>query len=343
MQNPEVVTVVADGIVYGGWESVSVSAAMNEAVRDFSIATTEHRGEWKFPPGTAIQIYANADLLVDGFTNAYDTSGSATSHGITIKGRGKGQDFVDSAAVHPTGYFEKKKPDEIAKAIDHWGVIRSEIPLEPIEYWQLEQGETAFSTVERALRPQGGTMMGAADGSIRMTNASKARRQWAVLQEGLNIKTWQASLTDDKRHSDYTVKAQNRTGLGDPALRIAESVRDEMVKRYRPWIGVLEMDGTRAMAKARATAEKERAAGISVSATIGVQGFRDDAGDLFEPNRLIFVFAPILMKLEQDMLIERVDWSQDNGGGSTTSMGLVDPRTYKGQGDGQAKSDPAWG
>jgi prophage tail gpP-like protein len=48
------------------------------------------------------------------------------------------------------------------------------VPLDKVRYWQVAPGETVFRNLERILRPQGATLMGEADGSVKITNASKA-------------------------------------------------------------------------------------------------------------------------------------------------------------------------
>lgn len=344
MNNEELITVWAGGTPYRGWKKVDIDAAINEAARTFTLGTTEEEGEWAFPPGTAVRIFAGGDLVVAGYTNDYSANGDAAAHEITIKGRGKGQDFVDSAADHKTGYWEKKKPDEIAKDLDKFGVgIKARIPLEAVPYWQIAQGETAFENVERLLRQVGATMMGMPDGSIEITDASVAKRHAGALIEGANIKRWQVSLSDRDRHSKYTVKGQGRKGTGPAALRVKETADDTDVGRYRPKLLIHEGDTDPKRARKRAEHEKERAAGESIKGQVEVVGWRDDAGQLWTPNRLIYVESPRFMHLQQDMLIEKVSFEQADGQGSIAKLGLVDPRTYKGkQGRKGKKSDKAW-
>lgn len=352
MLNVEVVTVTAGGAPYGEWEKVTVSAALNEAVRTFTIETTEHPFQMHFPPGTPVQIFANGDLLVDGYVNNYEGSGDHKSRRIAIKGRGKGQDFVDSSAEHDTGYFENQTPEDAAKALNKWGIgIRSKVKLDKVPYMQIKQGESPFSFVERYLRPEGVSMMGEANGDISLTNASVARAHFGILMEGFTIKSYQVSITDGSRHSKYIVKGQRRTGTGAASLRVKKESSDSGVKRHRPKIMANETDTDDGRAKKRATHERDRGAGKSVQAAVQTQGFRDFAGQLFEPNRLIYVHSPRLMHLVQTMLIEKVEWSQDKAG-SLSQLTLVDPRAYKGKGGGKGsapgapatdeESDKAW-
>ena len=125
--NPEYITAVIGGAPYSGWSSVQVVAAINQAARTFSLLTTEISfgaiaSSYEFPPGTEVAIYANGDLVVQGFTNEYEPSGDARSHQIRINGRGKGQDAVDSSAEHKTGEWKDKTPAQIAQDLDKWGL-----------------------------------------------------------------------------------------------------------------------------------------------------------------------------------------------------------------------------
>lgn len=350
MLNVERIEITAGGARYDEWEKVSVIAAIDEAVRQFSIETTERSGSFRFPPGTPVTITANGELVVDGFTNAYEASADAKTHRISIRGRSKGQDFVDSSADHSTGQFQNRKPDDIATELNKWPIaIVADVPLEPIENAQLMPGESPFQMIERYLRPEGVSMMGAPNGDIHLTNASVAQSHYGILMEGHTIKSFQISLTDGSRHSRYIVKGQRRKGTGAAALRIKREAKDPAVKRDRPKVLANETDTDDRRATSRAEHERERAAGNSVQASVQTQGWRDFAGKIFSPNHLIYVHAPTLMHMSETMLIKSVELTQDKSG-SLTSLHLVDPRAFKGRGSGgnvpgrpkKAETDPAW-
>ena len=350
--NPEFVVVKAGGNDYDGWERVTVSASIKEAARQFALETTEgsplFEQAWSFPPGTPIQIEANGVLMVDGYVNRYAPRISAIDHRITITGRSKAQDFVDCAAVYEPGYWVNKTPLEIGRDLDKFGVgITADVPLEPIPYFQIYQGETAFEALERAIRHQGVTAMGEPAG-IRLTNAKAAKRHSSGLIEGYNIRTAHATLSDDERYSEHTVKGQGRHGKGEQSLRVKERWRDTGVKRYRPRIIILEGDTDPKRALKRAEVEANRSQGLSVRAEIVTQGWRDDAGTVWTPNYLVHVYSPTL-KIDGDMLIERVEFEQQGteNVGSLAKLSLVNEKAYQGQkagrggrgGKGGAKSD----
>lgn len=339
----EKVEIVAGGRRFGGWEKVSIAASLKKAVRTFQVDTTELPGEWNFPPGTPVQVLAGGDLLVDGYINRYHTQGDQKTHRVMISGRGKGQDFVDCSAKHPTGNAKDKTPVEFAREFDHYGVgINAKIPLDKVPYQQIRQGETCFECLERSLRSQGATLMGEADGSISATNAKAATRAGGSLTEGHNILRWSLSLDDQDRFQEYTVKGQNRHGTGADSLRIKEEERDSGVRRYRNRIIVNETDTDKGRAKKRAKHQKNRAAGESKKSGITVVGWRDAGGALWTPNTIVFINGPRLLHLDQDMLIEAVTFEQDSQHGTTARIEIVDPRAYQGQGHDGKGSDKAW-
>lgn len=326
------------------FERLTVRAAMNDAVRSFMIELAEEiPGEWKYKPGTHIEITANGDLLVEGYVNAYQAAGDPKSHRIVVQGRSKGQDFVDSSAEHDTGFFENMSVADMAKAINRHGIkIDADIPLDKIPYAQLKPGEKCFQFCERYLRGEGATIMGLPNGDMRITNASKAPHHFGILWEGPlgNIKSFDVDHNDGSRHSHYNIKGQSRRGTGAASLRVKETARDGGVKRHRPRTIASETDTDPSRARKRAHHEKERAAGQALRGAVATQGFRDFAGLLFEPGRLIYVHSPRMMKLSMTMLIESVQFSIDRSG-SQTRLGLVDPRAYKGKGPAKSGAGAA--
>lgn len=345
-RNIEKVEILADGLRYTEWERIRVSYSMREACRSFQVDGTERPGQFRFPPGTAIQIFANQELLLDGYVNRYMPSGDASSHQVSIAGRSKSQDLVDCSAVHDTGFWENKTPDQIGQDLDQFGVgITSEVALKPVPYWQLYQGESPCRTLDRMVKAQGKALMGKADGSLAITDATVAQEHVGALVEGINILSYQGEMTDDRRHSDYMVKGQGRVGVGDEALRPFGQAIDSFVQRYRPLIVVNEGDTDADRATSRAENEKARAAGLSVAATVTTQGWRDEGGKCWEPNYKIFVSSPKLLHLVQEMLIEGVTLTQDAGqSGSLAELRLVDPAAYGGEtSGGGGDSDAAWG
>lgn len=344
--NPELVFVIADGVPFGGWEKVQISASMRQECREFMLQTTERStpfiSEFNFPPGTPIQIVANGDIVIDGYVNRYRPKGNATSHSVTIQGRSVAQDIVDCSAIHTPAYWENKTPEEIGKELDKFGVgISAKVKLRKIPYHQLYQGETVRQTLERSLRDQKATMMGAERG-IEITNATAAGRHTGGLFHGHNIKEYDGCLSDDRQFSETVVKGQRREGTEDEDLQIEEKATNSQVRRYRPRLIVQETDSNKERARERAEHESNRSAGFSTAATLTTQGWRDDGGKIWRPNNLVYVQSPPL-KIFGDMLIEAITLKQDGlTGGSIADIHVVNAKAYEGKG-GANQSSGAWG
>lgn len=345
----EVISVVVDGQRFTAWERSSVTASQKEAARSFRLEAAAERGgralAASFRAGAKVEIYANADLLLRGHVDAYNPALTATSAKVTISGRSKGADAVDSSALHKTGRFRQKTPDAIGREIIKQSGVDVALSaaageLEPIDY-QITPGETIFRCLEKMCRQQGKTLSGQADGSIRIVDAKQPQRHAGGLVEGRTIKAIEANHNWANRHSKYIVKGQAPIGHGADALEIEAAAKDAAVDRTRPLIVVQDDNTTRARTKKRAKGRRDKAAGNALRATVTVQGFRDEAGALWTPGRLIWTESPFAA-IAQEMLIESVIWSQDGSSGSETKLTLVDPRAHGGKAGKGAKSGRDW-
>src|SRR6185503_16171777 len=117
MASIEVVTING----YTAFEEVSISIAFNAGAQSFSAKLAAELGASAtnriFDVGTPVTITANGELLLTGYVDAKEPHIAAREAFITISGRSKSSDLVDSSGKHKTGYFENKDPLEIGKAI----------------------------------------------------------------------------------------------------------------------------------------------------------------------------------------------------------------------------------
>lgn len=347
MSATEIVTVAASGGRWTAWKRVQVQAALSSACRTFSLTAAAEFGGAQiadvFALFAPVRVYAGGDLVIDGYV---DRRNPHLGRGeITITGSTKGSDAVDCAAMHKTGRFENKTPLEIARELDAFGIgFNSEAKLDKIKEWQVQQGETVHRAVERLCREQGLTPTGKADGSIELYKADKARRHAGGLFEGVNmLPESSASFDGENRHSHVHARGQKYDGHGKGSLEVEGVGRDKGVTRYRPTIALMDGDATKERAKGYAKNRAARAAGKGIKASIAVVGWRDEAGQLWEPGRLVWTESPFL-GLAQDMLIESISLSQGNGEGEGTRavLSLVDPRAHGGKAGKRNKSVKAW-
>ncbi|WP_316234963.1 MULTISPECIES: phage baseplate assembly protein [unclassified Bradyrhizobium] len=345
-QNP-IVTVSAGGALWTAWRRVMVRASFKEAARSFQIEAAAEPGgaatAWTFKAGTAIDILFDGALACRGYVDRYQPklSEHATAE-ITISGRSKAQDFIDSSAVHDTNQFKNKTPVEIAQALDKFGVgVSTDEQLKKVPVYRVTPGETAFRCLEKLCREQGVFPVGQADGSIKVTKGGKDRQAGGLI-EGRNIKAIEADHNWSGRHSEVIVRGQKPYGHGEDALQIEGIARDAELGRYRPVIVFHDGDTDKDRAKKRAATRRDHEAGNALKANVMVQGFADEAGALWEPGKLVFVDSDFA-DVHQDMAIESVEFSQDRKDGSISVLSLVDPRALGGKGGKGGKAGAAWG
>lgn len=346
---PEIVSVSAGGAPYVSWRHFRGTAGLNDAARTFELECVHELGasatSWLFGAGTAVSLTLNGNLFVAGYVDRYRPRITAEERVAIVSGRSKAGDFVDSSAEHDTGELRQKTVLDLAKALDKYGVgVKTDATLTKIPVLRITKGETAFRAVERYCRSQGLTLCGQADGSILITQGGTKRHAGGLI-EGHNILTAEADHNWSGRHSEYRVVGQRPEGHGASNLEIERIARDAAVGRHRPVIVVVEEDIDHTRATTRAKNRRDRAAGASLQAKVTVQGFRDDAGTLWEPGYLVYTEAPSLA-IQQDMLIESVELEQSggegDGGGSIATLSLVDPRAYGGKPGKGNKSGKAW-
>jgi prophage tail gpP-like protein len=342
----EFVTVSAGGGLWSAWRRVMVRASFQEAARSFQIEAAVERGgaatAWTFKAGTSLDILFNGDLACRGYVDRYQPKlGQHKTAEAAISGRGKSQDFIDSSAVHDTGQFKNKTPQEIGAELDKFGVgISTDEQLKKVPVYRITPGETAFRCVEKLCREQGVFPVGQADGSIKITTGGKGRHAGGLI-EGVNIIEIEADHNFSGRHSDVIVRGQKPYGHGEDALQIEAKARDAEIGRYRPVIVIHDGDTDKDRAKKRASTRRDREAGNSLKANVTVQGFRDDGGALWEPGWLVFVESAFA-DVHQDMAIESVTFSQDRESGSLSVLSLVDPRALGGKGGKGGGAGGAW-
>jgi prophage tail gpP-like protein len=351
----EDVALIANGKKFTGWKSVEMDAALNEACRAAEISVSEipqpgHEmvtdsaffADWHFPPNTPIQITANGTLMMDGYVDDYDVEGDRITHGVTIRMRGKGADFVDSSVTHPTGQFENMKVEDIAKALDAGGVgIRTLTDTgAQVPSFRASKGSSRHAELLRLCQQRKLVMKGAADGQIELTKAGLSRHAGGLIL-GINLTRVQGTISARARFADYIVDGQSAASWEDPQISGAHGVaHDKTVTRARQKVIVDNAESNAALARQRAEWEQARAAGNSAKAELTTPSWRDDAGALWEPGFQVFCRVPWL-RLEQDMVIEKVKFAQTDAG-TLAHISLVDPRSYNGNDPAGSNSSPMW-
>lgn len=348
----EEVIIKVSGQPWRDWESITWSAACNEAARQltFEIAPSDdtlkevHK---TFKARVPIVVTSNGDLVFTGKMDWKHPKIDAGRRYMTVSARSDSAALIDNSAVHQTGRFRKKKPEEIVRELDE---ARCKVSTEPgvnvvIPKFQITPGESPFKALERVLKDQRLSLRGEADGGVTITKGPTGRRHAGGLKEGEFLGEGGAKHDFSRRYSKYKVLGQSSEGSGADATEISAESSDPGVEGARTRIVIVDKDLTKDGAKEYARHLRDRAAGEALRAQAKVAGWRDAAGKLYEPGNLYWCESPWL-ELAQDMLIEKITCTQvkqeGRGGGSHTQFELVDPRSYGGKKGKGNKSGAGW-
>ncbi len=354
----ETVTLSAGGAMLHPTE-IEWEASASEAARSFTakitpkdateagiaafVADIAALGE-KLAQGPEFTLFAGADTVLVGWIERYNPRLSSTSPSITIEGRSKSSLIVDSSAIHGTGEWRKAKPAAIIKELaDRYGV-----PIEDRSkgsasrrVFRVTLGESVLSAAWRLARVDGHLLTGTADGGVVYYRGTLGRHAGGLV-EGVNLCEDAEAIFDwSKRAQKQSVKGQKATGGTRDDLEVDEQARDRTVKRPVEVVIVASEEVDAKSAARRALWRRDQAAGEGVKVTAPrTIGWRDEAGEIWTPGKLLWVESPYL-GVAQDMAIEKVAARQSDDG-TIAHLDLVDPRALGGDKGKGSKSGAAW-
>lgn len=117
----DAVTLTVDGLDYGGWKSVEISADLERQFRSFSLNIT-----WQWPgqlevkpikPGSRCQVRIGSDLVLTGYVYKAPVSYDAHQVSLSIEGSSLTQDLADCAAINRPSQWQEQSLLSIVQAL----------------------------------------------------------------------------------------------------------------------------------------------------------------------------------------------------------------------------------
>ncbi len=359
MHGPGIVTLLDNGMLYEGWESVQITRSVKQMAGQFSLKVSERWTGgadgpasllgWRIRPGDACVVAYDGLPVVTGYVDAYNPKYSATSHEVMIQGRSKTGDLCDCSAEAdvPTGEQRDVTLDQVARKVaSKYGIgvkVRADT-REKFDVVRVQPGETVHELLERYARPGSVALTDDEQGNLVLLHVEDA--SGPALIEGVNILEASAVLRADNRYRDYEVKGQDHGTNGEygrPVAQRSAKAQDGAVKRHRPFRMLNETKTGRQHSKSRAAWEASARAGESVRVEVKVVGWTSAPGKLWTPGETATVVSPMLA-LERSLAIETVRFSQDQSG-TIATLSLVPPEALNPKSGGGAKggkSDGQW-
>ena len=291
-----------NGRSFGGWLRVSVERSATLACTQWGvIATRVWQSRW-IGPGDKVKVRIDQHDVCTGWVDNVSPAYDKGEHKIEISGRGLVCDLVDCSHVGEPVQWKNTEASIIIEALCEPFKVPVKIETDlgkAFDNFQIQQGETAWSAIERICRLRQVIAYDQPDGSLLITRVSEEVCPTPLVQGG-NVLIARAVLDDKDRFSHYIVKGQQKAAKADKEvspLQAAQSrgeVTDESMRRYRPMLLVQGADSDNDTALDRAMWEKQQRWGNGRSAEITLQGWLQPNGDMWPLNRLVDVDSPWL-------------------------------------------------
>lgn len=322
--NNDDVRLLVNGKEFRGWKEVGISAGIERAARDFTLAITDR---WpatgaapvrEVKPGDVCEVYIGTDKVLTGYVDGTPVSYDARSVSVSVRGRSKTADLVDCCSPK-SGQWRAQTVQSIATALAKpYGIaVKSQVPTgTAVSDFQIQQGETIFEALDRLLKPRQIWATDDADGNLVFLKIGAGGWAGADLVLGDNILAANAELDNKDRFSKYICNGQ-RAGddldYGTVVNEIVATQTDATVHRNRVLVLSHIGHATQALCQARVEFEAVYRFARSVATTYTVQGWRTASGALWMPNQTVRVVDRV-MGFDDELLIVEVEYRLTNEG-----------------------------
>lgn len=356
----ENVSIIANGVEYHEWESITVTHDYGYPVVYIEMQTTEviDRAweispfvKWSFPPGTLIQIYANGAHMATGIVQEYYPSATPTGHRVRIVAHSQMSSGVFNSyhTFAQIGTFYNMPLPQVLRQL--WSnalpggsqaplVIDEALNRYIVGYHQVRPGASPYQETGRlapmwnvwlrGLRQSGGLHFH--DGSGKSTDA--VPHSGGYLIQGHNIISMSGQLKAYPRVQRTEAQGQTITGTEQDDLQPSGiAVDDSAISgSYRLHMAQGQIKPTNLQLFANYM--RQQTFFLSVNARIQVPGWRVhmlDKDDLipiasfWDTGELVRVYSRYL-KIDCDMFVMKLEFHQDSRAGTTTTLTVTDPR-----------------
>ena len=341
-------TLEVNGRNFSGFTSLSATRSIDTMSGSFSVDAT-HRDMLIIPirVQSLCRVLIDGQPIINGYIEKISPSYDTDSHPISISGRDKTGDVIDSTLGNVPDISADIQLTDIIKellsknGLDSVGVINSVGDLEPFKQSDIEEpaeGDRIFDFIELLARKRQVILSSDGNGNIELIRASQEilPDQIINIPGESNIKSASSSTDFTNRFNRYVVTAQgnavgennvgNELSAKELATRRGESI-DAEVRNSRTLHIVSEENYDIETATNRAIWEQNirRARGFSYTCT--VQGHLRPSGGVWTFNKLIRV-NDVFSDIQSTLLINSITYNSSVGGGTTTDLTLVSPDAY---------------
>lgn len=337
-----------NGVRYIGFTEITVSKSLDAVSGEFSFsATTKDNIPFPIKVQDKCKIYIDDKLIMSGFVNSVDVSYDASSHSISIRGRDKTADIIDStlngkaefkAGVTLKAVAEKVISDlnitdiEVIENVVIKKFLKNEIISDKV-------GQPAFEFIESYCRKRQVIATTDENGNLVFTRAGTEKVPIVLINTVAgenNILSASVSWDESNRFNKYVCISQSNNAA-DPDTnetpkeqtdKQLPAIFDTKIRDTRIFHFLPENDLTLQETAERSTWEANIRRARSFTYSVIVQGHLiKPGGDIWRPNKLVSVLDEF-SDVNATLLINTVEYNLSVDSGETTILGMVTKDAY---------------
>lgn len=335
-----------NGVEFRGFESSTVTSSMETVSSSFSFTATAQPGvDYPIKAGDSVEIEIDGTPRVTGFVETVAVAYSSNGHTISLGGRDKLADLIDSTVGDTKQIKAPISLTSICRLIldgiglTDVGVINNVSDITDFEEGDLisaSVGDKAFQFLEKFARIKQALLTTDGQGNLVIERGSTKKLVTQLINipgNALsNILKGSSTVDLTKRYSLYKCKGDLNvsSGISEEAFTNISSQQGEATDTSIRSSRILEFNAEENSASGtcadRATWEANVRRARSITATITLPG-NSANNELWIPNRLVDI-NDVFLNINSEMLIKSVTYSQSLSGGSTTKLDLITPDAY---------------
>ncbi len=336
------ISLLVNGKDYAGWQSARVTRSIESVAGSFDLEVSDRWADqetpWPIFEEDECVLKVGSTRLITGYVDKRSLSYEANARRLSVSGRDRAGDLVDSSAILSKWEFKGMPVLELARNVAkpfgisvslQAGLTNASLPSPPKKH-AINPGDSAFEVIEQACRLAGLLPVSDGNGGLVLTRAGKDRCSTELVQ-GENILAASADFDASARFRTYLVLGQHSgtdkySGAKSSAAK--GTAEDKNVRRsarkllIRPDVAV-----TAAHAKQRAEWEASVRAARGDSVSVTVKGWQQGNGQVWPVNALVRVRSP-LIGVDGEMLITQATFSVDSESGTRTVLSLKNPQSF---------------
>jgi prophage tail gpP-like protein len=338
-----------------------VERALDQVSGSFSFqAASDYKQPFPVPRGQAVKVFVNSTQVMTGFVDKITVSYDGTQHSITVEGRDKTADIVDSKVDHKIEFQAPITLEDVAtQTLSSIGASDVQVinnvkggidPFVKGELISANIGQSAFEFIDQYAKKRQVVLTTDGKGNLvferASTESTNIQLNNIVGGNSNTIKTGQVEYDDSERYGNYTFYSQGNPAGDKTASESSKQLTtrtgiftDSEVRSSRKYHEIAEASSKDEPLEKRAKWEGLIRKAKSVKYTCNVVGHSaTDSGPAYKPNTLVLVNDDF-SDMHQELLIIKVTYRLSMGEGSTTELELLSREAFAILQDTNSKKD----